>query len=180
MSGSQQRPWSDNPNAPVISYSAYLDEKAWFAGTVFSSVLYGTPKTGLFTHSSIGAHSVCSVIPGIVVVLFFKCMVALFNPDHRRGEPVKWGLVSYTVVMFLLVTVETTMNLDVQSLSYINNREFPGFEGLIPPGPYGYQLSISPEAISIVPNVMFLLNNWLADGLLVGLPLDVAFTYPGV
>ena len=113
-------------------------------------------------------------------MLFFKCMAALFNPDHRGGERVKWGLVSYTVLMFSLVTVETTLLLDVQSLSYINYREFPGFEVLIPPGPYGYQLFISSEAISIVPSVMFLLNNWLADGLLVGPSLDATFTCLGV
>ena len=171
MSDSQQQPWSDNPNAPKIPYYAYLDEKAWFAGIVVSSILYGTPKT----RSSIHAHFICSVNLGIIIVLFFKCMVALFNPAHRRGERVKWGLVSYTAIMFALVTIETATNLDVQSASSIDNREFPGIDDLIPPGSYGYQLFISPEALSIIPNVMFLLNNWLADGLLVSSPFGTSF-----
>ena len=64
------------------------------------------------------------------------------------------------------------MNLDIQSVSYIDNREFPGNDAL-PPGPLGYQYLIYSKAISIVPNLMFLLNNWLADGLLV----SFAFTW---
>ena len=132
------------------------------------------------TWPSIHAHLVCSVILGIIIALFFKCMVALFNPAHQRGEHIKWGLVSYTAVMFALVTVGTATNLHVQSASYIDNREFPGIDGLLPPGSYGYQLLIAPEALSTVPNVMFLLNNWLADGLLVSSPFGTSFACSGV
>ena len=59
------------------------------------------------------------------------------------------------------------MNDDIQSISFIDNREFPGVGDTIPPGPLGYQLFIYSKPITIVPNLMFLLNNWLADGLLV-------------
>ena len=116
----------------------------------------------------------------MAIVVFFKCMAALFNPDHRRGEGVKWGLVSYTAVMFSIVTILTAINLDFQSISYIDNREYPGINGLIPPGPLGYQQLIVPEAISIIPNVMFALSNWLADGLLVSSLFGTVFTRPGV
>jgi len=64
------------------------------------------------------------------------------------------------------VTVFTAMNLNIQSISYIDNREFPGVEGVLPPGPIGYQWSIYSNVLTVVPNLMFLLNNWLADGLL--------------
>lgn len=101
-------------------------------------------------------------------MLFFQCMAALIDPIHRRREGVKWGLLSYTVVMFSFVTVFTAMNLNIQSISYIDNREFPGVEGVLPPGPLGYQWFIYSKAITIVPNFMFLLNNWMADGFLVG------------
>lgn len=57
------------------------------------------------------------------------------------------------------------MNLNLQSISYIDNRGFPG-GGLLSPGPLGYQFLIYSKATSVVPNIMFLLNNWLADGLL--------------
>ena len=44
MSDSDQKPWSDNPYAPKISYNLYLGEKAVFAGTIISSIFYGTRK----------------------------------------------------------------------------------------------------------------------------------------
>ena len=118
--------------------------------------------------------------PGVLVVLFFKCVAALFNPGHRRGEPIKWGFVSYTVIMFSLVTVETAMALGIHSLSYIDNREFPG-GGIIPlPGPYGYEFSISLDPISIIPVAVLILSNWLADGHLVSSSFEVTLTWPGV
>ena len=94
-------------------------------------------------------------------------MTALFSPAHRRGMGIKWGLASYTAVMFSLVTVLTGMQLNLQSISYIDNREFPGIKGRVPPGPLGYQSLIYTGPLGIVPNAMFNLNNWLADGLLV-------------
>lgn len=100
-------------------------------------------------------------------MLFFQCMTALFNPVNRRREGIQWGLVAYTTAMFAIVTVFTAMNLDIQSISFIDNREFPGIVGILPPGPLGYQFLIYSKVISIVPNIMFLLNNWLADGFLV-------------
>ena len=103
----------------------------------------------------------------MLVVLFFKCMSALLKPPNRRGERIKWGLVSYAVAMFSFVTIYTAMNLHILSISFIDNREFPGAEGHVHPGPYGYFISIYYKAISVVPNAAFCLNNWLADGLLV-------------
>ena len=107
-------------------------------------------------------------ILGVVIILFLNCIAALFDPVHRRpGERIKWGLVSYTAAMFSIVTVLTAVGIDVQSISYVDNREYPGIEGVIPPGSNGYQLFISREALSVIPNVMFFSNSWLADGLLV-------------
>ena len=107
-------------------------------------------------------------ILGALVVLFFKCVAALFNPVHRRGEPIKWGLVSYTLIMFSLVTVETAMIFDLRSISYIDNRGFSGGDLLQIPGPYGYQFFVSLDPISIIPATVLILSNWLADGHLVG------------
>ena len=77
----------------------------------------------------------------MLTVLFFKCMAALLKPLNRRGERVKWGLVSYTIAMFAFVTVYTAMNLHILSISFIDNREFPGAGGEVHPGPYGYFMS---------------------------------------
>ena len=104
-------------------------------------------------------------------------MAALFDPIHRRGEGIKWGLVSYTVVMFSLATVQTALNLDIQSISYIDNRAFSG-EGVIEPGPLGYQVTIITDALDIVPTAVLVLSNCLADGLLVSSLFGIAFTCP--
>jgi len=111
-------------------------------------------------------------------MLFFQCMAGLFNSARRGG--VRWGLVSYTAVMFSFATIFTATNLNIESISYIDNRNFPGVEGALPPGPLGYQWSIRPTALSIVLNLMSLLNYWLADGLLVSPLVGAAFSHPGV
>ena len=95
-------------------------------------------------------------------------MTALCGSVYRKGEQIKWGFVSYTMVIFSALTVQTAMNLDILSISYIDNRNYSG-------GPWGYQSAISREALSIVPNFMFPFCSWLADGLLVSPPLDAAF-----
>ena len=41
MSNIQRKPWSDNPNAPKIPYDLYYAEKAYFAGILIASILYG-------------------------------------------------------------------------------------------------------------------------------------------
>ena len=105
-------------------------------------------------------------------MVFFQCMAALLNPVDRRRGGIKWGHVSYTVLMFSIATVYTATNLNVQSVSFIDNREFPGVEGVLPPGPLGY-LWFNSRVLCTVPNLMFLLNNWLADGLMVGSRFDV-------
>ena len=72
--------------------------------------------------------------------------------------------------MFSFVTVYTAMYLNLQSISFIGNREYTytGANVDFPPGPFGYQHLIYNKAISFVPHIAFMLNTWLADGLLVG------------
>ena len=94
-------------------------------------------------------------------------MSALLSHANRATGGVNWLLVAHTTAMFSFVTIYTAMNTNLQSISYIDNREFPGIDDQISLGPLGYQLFIYGEAVSVVPNIMFLLNNWLADGLLV-------------
>ena len=178
MSDSQERqPWSNNPHAPKIPDILHLEKKVNFAGVLIASMLYGAPK---IPRSSISAQSFHWYVLGITMVLFFQCMTGLFDSAHRRGERVKWGLVPYTAIMFSLVTlILTAMNLHIQSIAYIHNREFRGNESALFSGPLGYQVFISREAISIIPSVSFTLSNWLADGLLVSSQSDATFTHPG-
>jgi len=52
MVNSQEPPWSNNPNAPKIPYSVYLEEKATLAGSLTSSILYGmTTYTSAYPRS---------------------------------------------------------------------------------------------------------------------------------
>jgi hypothetical protein len=94
-------------------------------------------------------------------------MSALLGPIGSKWQGIKWSLVAYTVVMFAIVTLSTAVGLDLQSVSYVDNREFPGVDGELPPGPAGYQNFIILEAVSTIPSITFFLNNWLADGFLV-------------
>jgi len=142
-----------------------------------AAILYGMYKTRQSTRPLICAHF--RFIIGIVIVMFFQCMAGLLSPLHYRRDGVKWGVISYTLAIFSSVTVSTAMTLNIESISYIDNRNFPGVEGILPPGPYGFRTSIYSDALSIPPNVMFFLNNWLADGFLVSSLFDIAFSLPG-
>ena len=117
--------------------------------------------------------SVQYIILGIVIHLFFQCMGALLNPAGRTTGRVKWVLVAHATAMFSFVTIYTATNLDVQSVSYVDNREYPG-GGVLPSGPLGYEAFMDPEAVGIIRSITFFLNIWLADGLLVGLVLWAA------
>jgi hypothetical protein len=167
MSDPDRQPWSDNPNAPQIPRSLYLSEKTKFVGIPASAMLYGM----LFLASAYRATHVHFLFgmsyPGIVIVLFIRCMRVLLNPVRRAGEGIRWPYVAYTTVMFSFVTIYTAMGLDVQSISFIDNRNVPRIDGSLTSGPIGYQSLIESEAIHVVPDVIFLLNDLLADGLLV-------------
>ena len=94
-------------------------------------------------------------------------MNALLNPINRTRGGTKLGLVAYTATMFSLVTINTAIQLYLQSVSYVDYRDFPGVSSPPGSGPAGYILSISTKAIRVVPSVTLFLNFWLADGLLV-------------
>ena len=120
---------------------------AGLVGALIGSIWYGTCKTP-------PPQYLCSLwfILGIVITLFFQCMAALFDPVHRGEEGIKWGVVSYTMAVFSIVTVFTATSLGSQ---------IPVFRGWIR-GSYGI------PSFALIPNIMLLLNYWLADGLLVG------------
>lgn len=118
---------------------------------------------------------------GALIVLFFKCMALLLKPVNRKREGIKWGLVSYTVVMFACGTIVTGMGQNMASVSFIDNREFPGVEGVSPPGPLGYLVTAcSTGKFEILPTIAALLNYWLADGLLVSRLYDPVPVFPGI
>jgi len=58
MSDSHLKPWSDNPNAPKISYDRYFEEKVYFAGVLLGSILYGEREARSPTRLSADIHFV--------------------------------------------------------------------------------------------------------------------------
>jgi len=107
-------------------------------------------------------------------------MAALLNPVNRKLGGAKWGLICYTTVMFSSATVALGTGLNIGSISFIDNRNFPGIEGSFPPGPLGYQAMTCSGTPGIAPAFAFLLNYWLADGLLVNFLFDPVPTRLGV
>jgi hypothetical protein len=80
---------------------------------------------------------------------------------NRTTGGIKWPLVGHTAAMFSLATIYTAMlTLDSLSVSYIDRREYST-------GPWGYQYYDGSKAIVVAPEFLTLLNQWLADGLLV-------------
>ena len=61
MSASQYKPWSDNPDAPLITSEQYLWEKSYFAGGLISSILYGISKGSMSPRLPLHAHLILSV-----------------------------------------------------------------------------------------------------------------------
>lgn len=141
MSGPWGEPWSNTPNAPQIPPWLYSYEKDNFAGRLVGAIVYG-----------------------ITVVLFFRCIGTLIDPGNAMRKSVKWGLLAHTMALFLFFTTKLMMNLYVEFAEYNDYRDFPGTDEL-PPGPIGYQLAHFNGITTSAP-VMFALNQWLADGLL--------------
>ena len=80
----------------------------------------------------------------------------------------------HTVTIFSFLTVPLGLDLNWLSFAYINSREFPGHNEY-PPGPIGYYEVLSASAAGATFSIMFPLNQWLTDGLLVGqIPNPVA------
>ena len=164
MPGSSKTPRYDNPIAPGIPPEVYPYEKAKLAGVISCAIFYGTSADTTTYPYSPHIRSIC--YSGFVIILFFQCMGALFDPVNRARGGIRPLLVAHTVVMFLFGTIYTAANLSILSVSYVNNRGFPGIDEL-PTGPLGYQYFAYTKATGVISTSMFLLNNWLADGLLV-------------
>ena len=102
------------------------------------------------------------------MALFFQCMGVLLNPANPIKRGIKWALVAHTVAMFSFLTIATGIGLTYSSISYIDNRAFPAGDGY-PPGPFGYNSFLATTMSTTVYSAMVPLNQWLADGLFVGL-----------
>ena len=110
--------------------------------------------------------SAWSVVPGIVIALFFQCMTALLGSTNRMRKGYSWGLVAHTVALFSVATMSLAIDLFFLSVAYIDAREFPGADGL-PSGPLGYLVLPKFLVLASISNSVIQVNQWLVDGLLV-------------
>jgi hypothetical protein len=165
MSYPSINPWPNNANAPRITHSEYLAEKVYFFGALIGAVGYGeSVSVSVYPHSLFRLD----LVTGIVIVLFLQCMGALLSPPNRIRGDVRRSLAVHAIAMLLLTTAATATYLSFHSAAYIDNRGFPGVVGEgLPPGPFTYQGLIYSEPKSLIIRVVFVLNTWLADGLLV-------------
>jgi hypothetical protein len=108
-------------------------------------------------------------------------MSALLDPVHHTTKAIKWGLVAHTLAMLFTSTIAVAINRNVFSSSFIDHREFHGVEDY-PSGPIGYYPFIVTNggALMDVSYLMFPLNQWLADGLLVSPASDSVAQVPNV
>ena len=104
---------------------------------------------------------------GIMVALFFQCMSVLLWPDNPIKRGVKWALIIHAVLVFSFSITPIGIDLNHMSAMYIGNREYPGSD-VYPPGPIGYDDVVNTNLTFSVYSLFFPLNQWLADGLLVG------------
>ena len=92
-------------------------------------------------------------------------MGALLNPVCGTKKAIKWGLVAQTFVMFSFLTIANLINDDLLSVEFVNNREFSEAGRLL--GPFNYAFFVDEEAEGTVAGFLPLINQWLANGLLV-------------
>ena len=105
------------------------------------------------------------------MALFFQCMAALLSPANPMRRGTRGALVAHTMALYSFLTVPLGGSLSYLSTAYVNNRGFPG-DDKFPPGPIGYYNALGTDATGLVFTVTFPLNQWLADGLLVGCVLN--------
>lgn len=164
MSDPSGTPWSNNPNAPHPIMAILRGEGTFHGISRWLNLLrYADPCTHLRPH-----HARSIQFLGIVGALFFQCMSVLLSAVNPIRRAIKWALVVHTMAMFAFLTIPLGISLYCSSFIYIDNREFPGNDEYSP-GPIGYDVVLNPKATSTVFFIMFPLNQWLADGLLVGL-----------
>ncbi|KAJ8072805.1 hypothetical protein PM082_016364 [Marasmius tenuissimus] len=115
------------------------------------------PELFLLEHYDFAGIQLSEIFYGITIVLFFQCMLALLRPRHGRKP--NYFLALYTFVLFGLGTTFTAINGRLLQLAFVDNRAIEG-------GPEAWQLLNYSTARPLTANAVFIIANWLADGLL--------------
>jgi hypothetical protein len=123
---------------PNESPQTLFAEKGWLQGVVVSSVAFG-----------------------VVVTLFFMCFSVLYRQTatrvRSRQRIILWV---YICVVFILNTLFIAANSQFTQLAFIDDRNYPG-------GPAQFENDMWSIPIDEVNNVVFVLQNWMNDGMIV-------------
>ena len=91
-------------------------------------------------------------------------MGELLDPIGRMRRGIKRGLVAHTAAMFLIVTTFTASSLDLRSAPFIDYRRTSEPGDIASSGRYS---DLTGWVYFATPDLFFVMNSWLADGLLV-------------
>ncbi|KAJ3738336.1 hypothetical protein EV360DRAFT_58185 [Lentinula raphanica] len=113
-------------------------------------------------NTSFAGNIMGAIFYGVVLTLFIQCVIAIVNNRKKPKIQTKKSIIMlcYVCFMFAMGTLFTAGNMNLQQRSYISFRNFP--DG----GPLGYGLSQYSTWRAIMPNAVFIISNWFADGLL--------------
>lgn len=90
------------------------------------------------------------------ILIYFTCAYYLLH-ERRRGN---WKWLGYITVLLALGTLNIAINMHLEEVDWINERNFPG-------GPLAHLFASSSSALNVAGDVASDLVPFFADGLLV-------------
>ncbi|TCD68582.1 hypothetical protein EIP91_010371 [Steccherinum ochraceum] len=95
---------------------------------------------------------------GVHVTLFFICLNMLWS--QRKARPRQtYTWIAYIVLLFILGSLANGINMKVNVLMFVNNRDYPG-------GPTAYDKATFSVPINLICTSACILGAWLQDALL--------------
>ncbi|KAG6826140.1 hypothetical protein H0H92_000995 [Tricholoma furcatifolium] len=115
-------------------------ERTWLEGAIILGVAYGAE-----------------------LVIFIMCFTLLVQQTTRANFRKNIALIAYISALFICSTLFIAANSEMTRLAFVDNRNFPG-------GPSAYEELMFSIPVDNLGNVVFVIANWLADGLMVSAP----------
>ncbi|KAG6810538.1 hypothetical protein H0H92_011425 [Tricholoma furcatifolium] len=112
-------------------------ERTWLEGAILLGVAYGAE-----------------------LVIFIMCFTLLVQQTTRSNLKKQIPMIAYISALFICSTLFIAANSEMTRLAFVDNRNFPG-------GPSAYEEVMFSIPVDNLGNVVFVIANWLADGLMV-------------
>ncbi|KAJ7744019.1 hypothetical protein DFH07DRAFT_978699 [Mycena maculata] len=99
------------------------------------------------------------LLAGVAYGILFTITVQTLLMFLRRGRnQIPWGLVTYSVFMFILASIGLGGNAKFNEMTFIDDRNIPG-------GPNAFTEEFFTTPVNLMAFVAYILMSWLADGL---------------